>query len=290
MKLSYLALAVFAPLCAFGSCCAQEANPPKPAVFWYSEQFTLHSKRTGRDYLIQVAKPIKAQPEKLPAVYLLDGNTLFGEVAGMLTSYGYFGDTGPAYVVAIGYSTGQLDQWLSLRSRDLLHVHLPNTMKVAAVSGGGAQFEEFLLDELRPVIESRYPVDPQRTILAGHSFGGLFTLHVLLNNTEAFRHYLICSPSIWAEPQLLDKASTFHTATSRRIFIGVGSKEEKQFGVIPHMVGNAQMLADRLNNHASGADITFTDFEGQNHGTVIAGCLSEGLQFLLPAPSVAPAH
>jgi predicted alpha/beta superfamily hydrolase len=279
---SYALAVFFATSCGVTISFAQASIAVKPATIWYSEQFEIHSKSAGRDYLIQVAKPVKPQSEKLPAIYLLDGS--------MMTGYGYFGDTTPAYVVAIGYPTEHFDQWLSLRNHDLVHVRLPDDVKVAAGSGGGAQFEKFLRDELRPLIESRYPIDPQRTVLAGHSFGGLFALHVLLNNPDAFRDYLICSPAVWAEPQLLQKASSFHTTTPRHIFIGVGSKEEEQFGEGLRMVKNAQELADRLKDHVSGTEVSFTDFEGQTHGTVIAGCLSQGLQIMLPTPPIPTDH
>jgi predicted alpha/beta superfamily hydrolase len=283
-----LAVAI-AAFCRVSVTPAQVATPAKPATIWYSEQFTIHSKAVGRDFLIQVAKPVKPQMGKVPVIYLLDGNSLFGEVADMATGYGYFGDTAPAYVVGIGYPAGDYGQWLSLRNHDLVHVRLPATTEAARGSGDGATFQKFLAEELRPLIARRYAVDERRAILAGHSLGGLFTLHLLLNAPAAFSGYLICSPSIWAEPKLLEEASALHKADQEadplKVFIGIGSKEEEQFGEEFRMVKNAQELADRLKDHASAADVNFTDFEGQTHGTAIAECLSHGLQFMLPAPS-----
>jgi hypothetical protein len=275
------------------TCFAQVATAEKPATVWYSEQFIVHSKSVGRDFLIQVARPGKPVTGKVPAIYLLDGNFYFGEAADMATIYGYFGDTAPAYVVGIGYPGQDFSQSLSLRNHDLIHVHLSDAMKDAAKiedSGGGANFQKFLQQELRPLIERRYPVDPHRSILAGHSLGGLFVSHVLLNDSDAFNGYLICSPSIWAEPQLLEKASAFHSPNPLKVFIGVGSKEEEQFGEAARMVKNAQELAARLRNHASGAEVKFTEFEGQTHGTSIAGCLSEGFRIMLPAPPATASH
>lgn len=215
-----------AALTSSSTCFAQKAVTSAPATIWYSEQFILHSNFVGRDFLIQVAKPARPQAGKVPVFYLLDGNSLFGEVADMATSYGYFGD---AASVGVGYPDQDYSHWLSLRNHDLLHVHLSDDVELAAGSGDGAKFDKFLLQELRPTIEHRYPADVHRSILAGHSFGGLFTLHLLLNDSAAFDDFIICSPSIWAEPQLLDKASAFHTPVPGKIFIGVGSKEEAQF-------------------------------------------------------------
>ena len=276
---------VTATLCGVLHSFAQEANSAKPATIWYTEQFTVHSRAVGSDFLIQVARPVKPQAGKVPVIYLLDGNSLFGEAADMVTSYGYFGDTAAAYVVGIGYPTRDFGQWLSLRNRDLLHVRIPD--KLAAGSGGGAQFEKFLGEELRPLIERRYPVDPHRSILAGHSFGGLFVSHVLLTAPSAFNGYLICSPSLWAETNFLQEASSFHTPVPLKIFIGVGGKEEEQFGQEARMVKNAEDFAARLNNHDSGAEVKFVEYPGQTHGTVIPAFFSQALSFMLPAPAAA---
>jgi predicted alpha/beta superfamily hydrolase len=277
--------AVVGAICGVSTSFAQTATARKPATIWYSEEFTVHSKAVGRDFLIQVARPAKPLAGRVAVIYVLDGNSLFGEVADMMTGYGYFGDTAPAYVVGIGYPATDFGQWLTLRNHDLVHVRLPASNEIAKGSGDGALFEKFLLEELRPLIASRYPVDERRTILAGHSFGGLFALHVLLNDSSAFSDYILCSPAIWAEPQLLQKASAFHAASPQKVFVGIGSKEEAQFGEQLRMVKNAQELAARLKDHASGVDVSFTDFEGQTHGTVIPECLSNGIQFMLPAAS-----
>jgi hypothetical protein len=117
---------VTAVLCGVLPSFAQDAIAAKPlATIWYTEQFTVHSRAVGRDFLIQVARPVKPQAGKAPVIYLLDGNGLFGEAAEVVTNFGYFGDTAPAYVVGIGYPTRDFGQWLSLRNRDLLHVRVP---------------------------------------------------------------------------------------------------------------------------------------------------------------------
>lgn len=279
-----LAFAMFSALATY----AQSANTAKPATIWYTEQFTMHSKYAGRDFLIQIAKPVRSAGKE-PVVYVLDGNPLFGEIADIAIDDASDGDIAPAYIVGIGYPTEDFNQWLTLRNRDLLHEHVPEELRANAAKvgagfeggGGGYQFQAFILKELRPLIERRYEANPHRTILAGHSFGGVFTLHVLLNDPSAFDSYIICSPSIWAEPGLLGNASTFHSAP-HRVFIGVGSKEEAQFGENLRMVDNAKALVDRLRDHASNIDLRFEQFEGESHVTTIPECFSDGLQFVLP--------
>ena len=132
-----------------------------------------------------MAKPVKPQSGKVPVIYLLDGSSLFGEVAGLAEASGYFGPTA-AYVVGIGYPDQDYCQWLALRAHDFLSAPLPPALQQSPVtapikgatdSAGRAGLQKFLLQELRAIIERRYAVDPQRSILAGHSLGALFGLH-----------------------------------------------------------------------------------------------------------------
>jgi uncharacterized protein len=245
-RLILLMFALFAvALTGRSPCFPQKAVTTTAATIWHSEQFIHHSNLLGRDFLIQVARPARPQPSKAAVIYLLVGNALFGEVANMVSNYGYFGDSAPAYVVGIGYPDPDQDysHWLSLRNRDLLHVRLSDDIKVAGGSGDGAKFQKYL-QELRPVIERRYQVDGHRSLLAGHSFGRIVHFACSVERPSAFDNFIICSPSIWAEPQLLDKAAVFYTPKPLKVFIGVGSKEEAQFGEGWAMVKNAQELAD----------------------------------------------
>lgn len=266
-----------------------------PAAIWYTEEFTVHSQAVGQDFLIQVSKPVRPQTGKVPVVYLLDGNSLFGIAANMAQSYGYYGDTAAAYIVGIGYPAADYAQWTKRRGHDYIHQHLAAPLPGYENSGGGASFQKFVVEELQPLIAKRYPVDPQRSYLAGHSYGGLFALHVLLNSPAAFNGYIVCSPSLWAEPQLLDKASALRPADVPKVYLSVGAKEQAQFGDQAGMVKNAEKMAAILQSHSPNASpntshdgqVLFSVFEGKNHGTSIASCLSGGLEFLLSPPAPA---
>ncbi len=257
--------------------------PVSNAQIWYTDQFVLSSKIVGRDFLIQVAKPMLPKPGKAPAVYLLDGNEMFGAVAAFESIAGLMHETAPAYVIGIGYPSQDMRDWTTERWLDLTHVTPPPPDKGYELpSGGGARFQRFLTEELRPLIESRYPVDPARAILAGHSLGGLFAAHVLLNDPKAFGAYLIGSPSLWAEPGLLTQASTFKTSRRIPVFIGVGGKGAKS------MIDATTSLATRLTDHPSGLDVAFWIVPGETHITMQPAFYARAMQFALPPPPVPP--
>ena len=63
-------LAIMASASAFPT----RADPALPgAQIWSTEQFVMRSDIVGRDFLIQVGKPLLPQTVKAPAVYVLDG-------------------------------------------------------------------------------------------------------------------------------------------------------------------------------------------------------------------------
>src|SRR5262249_1602722 len=132
---------------------------------------------------------------KYPAIYALDaGWGIAGPLAQMMARAQIMT---PAYVISIGYPAGQPDP----RNADLLHRTFSDNGQTYV--GGGALFQTFLTQDVRPLLESRYPLDPQRAILFGHSFSGLFTANVLARSPQAFSGYIIGSPSVWADPQVL---------------------------------------------------------------------------------------
>lgn len=290
MRKMFLATALLAPALAGAPASAQTVAPPAPvettpATMWNSEQFVLHSKSVGRDFLIQVALPARAVAGKTPAVFLLDGNVNFGLAAPMIGLDSYGGTFEPAFVVAIGYPVKTKAEWEKLRQIDLTHLPLPPMLGQSVPpgsSGEGTAFERFLTTELRPLIEARYHDDPHRAILAGHSLGGLFAAHVLLNDPGAFDAYLIGSPSIWAEPALLAKAKNFVAPAKTRVFIGVGADETLMFDDAFHMVGNSGTLAALLTGHTSNLDVRLEIFPGESHVSSIPVLLERGFKFLLP--------
>ncbi|HKD23655.1 MAG TPA: alpha/beta hydrolase-fold protein [Rhizomicrobium sp.] len=208
-----------------------------------THQIVVHSALVGRDFVIVVSPPpmfgslaspdLKAAGaaqanQKLPAIYALDGG--YGMAGSIVQRMVGMGTMSPAYVVSVGYGEGG---W---HDTDLLYRSA--TEGGVTYGGGGAKFRSFLIEELRPFLEARYPLDPGKAILFGHSFSGVFAANVLADSPKAFEGYVIASPSMWIDRQVLDKLSRDPRNDGRRVFIAVGDQEE------PRMLdGVDQLLA-----------------------------------------------
>jgi predicted alpha/beta superfamily hydrolase len=83
---------------------------------------------------------------------------------------------------------------------------------------GANHFLSFLRTELFPFVEANYRGDPERRILSGWSFGGLFGLHTLFRQPESFSDYLILSPSIWWDEKTILQDGCFCISPQKGIF------------------------------------------------------------------------
>ena len=93
-----------------------------------------------------------------------------------------------------------------------------------------------------PALAKAYPIDPADRTLYGHSWGGLFTVGVLLRHPEAFRTFVASSPSIfWNRRSVLADFADFRAkcrsgAVAPRILITVGGTEQSVPNPIPPMM------------------------------------------------------
>lgn len=176
--------------------------------------------------------------EKYPTVYILDANFYFPMLAEVMKQYETAGILPPMILVGIGYkSFATMD---SLRVRDYLYpAALPSDeMKNP---GGGKNFNDFITNQLIPHIDTRFRTQTQNRALLGHSFGGYFTLYVLLNqlsvNTTTFANIASASPSLWYNnyylSQLTEALKTRKSNNHLNVFISAGGKEDKQWNIEP---------------------------------------------------------
>lgn len=245
-----------------------------------ASQFRLHSGYTGQDYTIYLSRPEVAAPAGgYPVLYALDGDSSFpalhlanprsAESLAMQAAHGRKPPL-PGIVVAIGYGRDML-QTRDLRSRD----YLPPLNPTPTPSGADA-FALFIERELKPQIAARFPINPARQSLLGHSYGGLFTVYQLLQQPEAFQRYFAISPSLWAAGEKVD-GRRFARAVSGRLAIWVGGKEQADAVTASadparkakvesrDMVGKARAFATRM-QAVPGLDTDFRVVSDHDHG------------------------
>lgn len=255
-----------------------------------TEQWKMDSKTGTREYQIYISKPKQPAPAAgYPVIYVLDGNAFFQTFQEAIKIQSVRAEkTGvaPSIIVGIGYPIEG-----SFAVSERCYDFTPSSPSVDAPpkpdgkpwpkSGGGNEFLEFIQDELKPQIEKYFEIDRERQTIFGHSLGGLFALHVLFTNTNAFQNYFISSPSIWWNNQsVLEREAEFinklkRASTEVGVFLAVGALERD------HMVRDANALSERLLNlQHNKFRFVFHEAEGENHASVVPTALSKALRFV----------
>jgi predicted esterase len=93
-------------------------------------------------------------------------------------------------LIVVGIANG------SDRTHDMTPAATGARAKNFPTAGGVGNFADFIVDEVMPLVRSKYRTLPT-TILAGHSFGGLVALEVAANKPGVFSGVIAMSPSLW---------------------------------------------------------------------------------------------
>jgi len=206
--------------CLFPIClAAQDIAPPVP------QKLTLHSNILNEDRVVWIRTPQNYEKTKgpFPVLYLVDGPTHINLVASTM-DFLVLGDRMPPLVI-VGIANTD-------RTRDMTPSHADEknpdgTVRADPTSGGADHFVDFIQNELMPEIERRYRVAPYK-IFAGHSFGGLLAVHILITRPDMFQAYIAASPSLWWDNQrTLHQTQDFfaaHAELNKRFFFDLGNE------------------------------------------------------------------
>ncbi len=240
-------------------------------------RLVVHSERLGRDYEVTVQLPeakVFLPGQKLAAIYALDGG--YGLAGPNSVFLGGRAMMAPAIVVSLRLAPGQPS------SRDQDFAHHAFTVDGAARGGGGAAFEAFLLQDLRPFIEARYPADPAGSVLFGHSMGGVFAANVFAGNPDAFAGYILGSVVVPRDPGLVDRvAKATARAHGQRIFLAVGGAEDATTAEKRAMRQGFSALTAAFGTHP-GVTLRAKSYPGENHMSYYPNLVLDGFRFVSP--------
>ncbi|MBL8555567.1 MAG: alpha/beta hydrolase [Phenylobacterium sp.] len=251
-----------------------EATPPQYGV----TRLIVHSERIGRDFRVIVSQPtatVFLPGQKLPAIYALDGGSGIAGPQGQ-----YLGNTwqmSAALVVSIDDDPAGENHRLD----DLAHARWrPQDGSLPEMGGGGAAFEAFLLEDLRPFIEARYAADPQRSVLVGHSLGALFAANVFARRPDAFAGYVMASVPVWAEPGVVPRvAAAAERASGQRIYLSVAEFDDGVNGT--GMQPGFQAMSAALER--PGVTLRTRVYPGENHSSYYPRMVLDSFPFVLPS-------
>ena len=238
----------------------------------------IHSAKLNQDRSILVSTPTGYEngPDRFPVLVILDADDqpqfqLAIANVGFLASRG----TIPRMIV-VGIPNGPD------RTHDLTPTATGSAAKNFPTAGGATAFADFLVDEVVPLVRSKYRTMPA-TILAGHSFGGLTALEVATKRPGAFTGVIAMSPSLWWNDSSL--VASYYDALARspkpeRVFVTSGGFE----GDIDRPTTRLALRLDSLKS--STIAFGHRRYPDDTHGLTPAPSLVDGLRFVFEPISV----
>ena len=124
-----------------------------------------------------------------------------------------------------------------------------------------------------------------RKIFAGHSFGSLLGLHVLLTEPSMFSDYILGSPSLWYGKRLMYEREKQYAATHKdlkaNVFFAVGGLERGKGK--EDMVGDMKQFEALLRSRQyPGLHIQSKVLADEDHLSVAPMIMTRGLKWALP--------
>lgn len=279
------------------------ASRPTPTPFTLpdTEVWPIRANALGRDYRVYVGLPdsYARQPQRrYPVLFVTDADYAFPLIRSIAARLGNRAH-GLEEFILVGLSYSEGDSPLYSRRRD--YTPTPNGERTPDPSGRRPVFGEaeayrrFLADELMPFVAATYRTDRNRNIYAGHSYGGLFGLHILLTAPEMFSHYIIGSPSLWFDDRVMMKREAERARTEKdlpaEVYMAIGSYETTAPGNDdPRYSRSLDMVADlrgferALRSRAyPGLALETEVVAEEDHLSVFPAIISRGLAWALPA-------
>lgn len=263
--------------------------------------FDLYSKEIDETFRIFVAQ-CGENPQAV--LFAPDANGSFGLVVDTIRLMQLPALAPSLLVVGIGYSAAKtLSDTTVPRARDLT----PTRSKLFSNSGGADAFLRFIATDLRNKLTELFENLPVESIYFGHSLGGLLGVHDLLRENRTFDSYIISSPSLWWNRNIMFQVEESRALTNTDLkasaFFGIGGLETdpgrrleavnlpdsnpaKPPEFFLDMVEELDRFVAVLRSRAyPSLRMHHTTIPGEFHATVSGISLNRGLRFLFNHPS-----
>ena len=245
-----------------------------------TEIVALPASASGRRYQLHVAIPGSAARNpgrRHPVVYLTDPYWDFPLVYATHGNLVFDQAIPECVLVGIGYEGEGLD-YEALRVGDLAPVPDPQGRHPAPGGGWASAFLGFLEDQVIPLVERSYPVDPARRVMLGSSMGALFALFAMFTRPGLVQSTVAVSPAVlWANEWIFGLEERFAAGREQlrgRLFLS-GAAEEW-----PYFLGPLVRFKERVWARAyPGLALQWRLIDGEKHSGTKAEGFTRGLRF-----------
>lgn len=256
-----------------------------------TEVHPLPAKALQRSYQLFVSLPAsyEAEPQRrYPVLFITDADYGFPLLRSIARRVGDQG-RGLEDFILIGLSYSDGDSPTVSRNRDYTPSPRRDGGGSSKVYGEAEGYRRYLADEVLPYVAKTWRADMNRKVFAGHSYGGLLGAHILLNTPRMFEHYILSSPSLWFDDDLLMKrakaVASKHEDLPAHVLLLAGAKERPR-GARDEgddIVGDMRRFEATLRaGKLRGLKIESQVIADEDHLSAAPSAFTRGLRWALP--------
>ncbi|OAT82676.1 carbohydrate esterase [Bacillus sp. MKU004] len=208
---------------------------------------------------------------RYPVLYMHDGQNLYKDADagyGMSWRIGDYLDQSDLELIVVGIDCNEglkrLDEYGPWKSNEMSDVFSADRQ---SIGGEGKEYVEFIVHELKPMIDEMYRTFPGETSMAGSSMGGLISTYAACVHPNIFKRVASISSAYWfnqKEIEALIKESDL--SNIERFYMDIGTKENTEsiddLTYINSSSDIYQLLLDKVQ------DCRFDIVEGAAHNEV----------------------
>jgi predicted alpha/beta superfamily hydrolase len=192
-----------------------------------------------RDVTIYIPPGYERGQSRYPVLYMQDGQNLFEPQRAFIPGQHWRLNEAADHAIA-ERAQPMLIVGVDHAGKSRIDEYTPTRDGSRQAGGKADDYGRMLLEELKPIIDSRYRTITEDSAIGGSSLGGLASLYLGLTHSDVFRRLANMSPSVWWDGRAVLRMVDRFAGARPRIWLDVGGREGGD------ALRDARVLRDRL--------------------------------------------
>jgi predicted alpha/beta superfamily hydrolase len=237
----------------------------------------------ARDILVYLPPDYTTAVDRhYPVLYMQDGQNLFDGATAFVEGNDWHIDETAQRLIEAGAIEPLIIVGIYNTGSHRIDEYTPGYSKRHDRGGKARLYGRFLIEELKPFIDSVYKTRPERefTGIAGSSLGGLVSFYLGLRRSDVFSRVGLLSPSLWWRRRMMFReVRALRTRPELKIWLDSGTEEGRE--TLENVRAMKELLVEK--GWTLGRDLGYLEAEGAGHDEgAWASRIDKVLRFLFP--------
>ncbi len=235
------------------------------------EKSTIPIPAFNLERIIRVYTPVNYSDhaQKYPVLYMHDGQNVFEDkdaINGVSLDLKKYLEANKLDIIVVGIDTNTVgDERKNEYCPWVDGEFSKNLIGTPSYTGGkGEAYVDFIVNELKPFIDSKYRTLKDSTSIAGISLGGLISLYAACKYPTVFTKVATLSSAFWRNQEKIEEL-IINTDSSilERLYMDAGTRENNDEKISNGFLKSNQRIFELLHN--KGVNVQFTIIEDAEH-------------------------